>query len=78
MLKPEINEKQNINHLCSLNLIMHKTNIIDKDFISTEFDILRNKIYIKNPDESLISSLQLIQEVLGEERHKEIEFNVSE
>jgi hypothetical protein len=77
ILKPEINEKQNINHLCSLNLIMHKINIIDKDLISIEFNILRNRIYIKNPDDSLTSSLELIQQVLGKEKLKEIEINVS-
>jgi hypothetical protein len=77
MLKPEINEKQNINHLCSLNLIMRKANLIDKELISNQFNILRNRIYIKNPDDSLISSLQLINEVLGKEKMDEIEFNVN-
>ena len=77
LIKPKINEKLNINHLCSLNLIMDKTDIIDKDLLTKEFNYLQNKIFIKNPDESRISSLKLIEKVLGKQYLEIIETNVN-
>ena len=66
----------NIEHLCSLNLLMKKIDFYNSYVFNKQIDYLLTRIMNKLPDEAFIASMEFIKKNGGEKTNLNLEQNV--